>query len=87
MTIHHPIRDLPITVFTNPQHGAIALIGDSSKTSFPFFRAPSPENAVARAEAFKAKVIAENEAEYVRRRKASDAARIKAATKRRGEAA
>ncbi|MBB3997236.1 hypothetical protein [Aureimonas pseudogalii] len=86
MTIYHPIRDLPIVVFTNPEHGSIALIGDSAKTSFPFFRDPSAENAVARAEAFKAKVIAENEAEYARRRKAGDAAREKAAQKRMAEA-
>lgn len=67
--ILHPIRNLKISGYAG-EADCIALIGDGKQFSFPYFRAPTVAEAIAKAEDFRAKVIADHEASFAKRQAA-----------------
>ncbi|GGD43146.1 hypothetical protein [Aureimonas glaciei] len=78
---HHPIRDLEIWTYLGT-HGALAYFEDGN--AFPtFFRGTTMAEARDKAEAFRAKVIAENEASFIARTEAAAKAAAKRAAKAR----
>ncbi len=86
MTIYHPIRSEPINVWQAPagqdSPAWIAKFG-TGKNMPIFFEGPSEESVRAKAEAFRADVVAKNEATYVNRREAILKARDAAAKKKK----
>lgn len=69
---HHPIREHLVNVYVG-QTECIALIG--SGNGYPFFRAPTAEEAFAKAEAFRQDAIDKHEASSIARQEAAAKAR------------
>ena len=68
--IKHPIRDLEIRAFSNPEHGWVAQFGDGR--AFPIiFRAQSETRVRSKADLFRVDVINKHEAAYIARKKAA----------------
>ncbi|RFC66478.1 hypothetical protein DYI37_03280 [Fulvimarina endophytica] len=70
---HHPIRDAKLNVYVREDGAAIVLIEGAGP--LPFVRGASEREALAKAEEFRAKVIADHEASFIRRQKAAEKAR------------
>ena len=87
--IHHPIRDEIVNVWIAPdgQAGprAIAMFGTGG--NFPIYFAGSEAEAREKAEAFRADVIAKNEAAFLARQENIAKARAARAKGKAGEAA
>ncbi|WP_158877013.1 hypothetical protein [Antarcticirhabdus aurantiaca] len=82
---HHPIRDLEIWHYTG-EHGALAFFGDGR--AFPtYFRGQDAEEAISKAEAFRAETIARHEQSFIARSEASEKAKASAARKKAEEGA
>lgn len=78
---HHPIRDMEIWTYLGT-HGALAFFEDGG-VIMNYFRGSTMAEAREKAEAFRAKVIAENEASFIARTEAAAKAAAKRATKAR----
>lgn len=76
----HPIRDVELVVFSNPDHGAIGFFGLDGK--FPvYIKGRTPEEVVEKGEEFRESMLSKYEEEYIRRKE--QAARATAARMRK----
>lgn len=81
----HPIRDLEIRTYSNPDYGWVAQFGDGR--AFPIiFRGESEAEVDSKASGFRYDVVKKYEAAYIARKKQGEQAKARAAAKKAAKA-